>query len=261
MLFDINAHLGPFALRELRHTTAEDLLSFMDRHGIGRALVSSAAAIAYKDCHSGNEQLAREAAGAPRLIPCAVLNPAYAGWEKDLERCAGPLGMRALKLYPAWHNYTLRDPRCDALVAAATDLGLPVIVPVRAVDGRQLSWLFEVPDVSPTDFAALIQRHPQGRFVLTEGIGLAGSPLVTDHANLPANYWIEMSRMSLYLGGDIPRLLETLGPERTLFGTGMPFKYPGPALLKLEKLQASDEAKRLIAGANALNLLGLNPAS
>ena len=160
MLFDINAYLGAFALRELRHNTAAGLLVLMDAKGIGRALVSSAEAITFKDCHPGNELLARQAQTHPdRLVPCAVLNPAYAGWERDLETCAGGLGMRALKLYPAWHGYALDDSRCDALVRAATDLGLPILIPVRATDRRQLGWLFDVPDVAAADLARYPERQ------------------------------------------------------------------------------------------------------
>ncbi len=39
-----------------------------------------------------------------RLIPFAVINPTYAGWEDDLKTCHEGLGMRGLRLYPGWHN-------------------------------------------------------------------------------------------------------------------------------------------------------------
>ena len=257
MTFDINAYLGHFALRQLRHNTAPGLLALMDRKGIDRALVSSAASITYKDAHAGNEELAREVEGnTDRLVPCAVLNPAYAGWERDLETCVGDMGMKALKLYPHWHNYKLGDACCDALVTAATEHGLPVLVPMRAVDGRQLGWLFEVQDVPPADLVGLVQRHPAGRFVVLEGLGIISSPLVTDRANLPQNYWVELSRMCVFMGGEIPRLVEELGPERLLLGTGMPFKYADPMLLKMDKLQADESVKARIRGGNAAALLG-----
>jgi predicted TIM-barrel fold metal-dependent hydrolase len=63
--------------------------------------------------------------------------------------------------------------------------------------------------------------------------------------------------MSLYINGDIPRLLETLGAGRLVFGTGMPFKYPGPALLKLEKMHVSEEERAMIGGGNAEGLVGV----
>jgi hypothetical protein len=51
-------------------------------------------------------------------------------------------------------------------------------------------------------------------------------------------------------------LIENLGPERVVFGSGMPFKYPDPALLKLEVLDAPEDVKQLIRSGNASRLLG-----
>ena len=41
MIIDVNAYLGPFAFRRLRHNTAESLLKLMDARKIDRAVVST----------------------------------------------------------------------------------------------------------------------------------------------------------------------------------------------------------------------------
>jgi uncharacterized protein len=46
-----------------------------------------------------------------------------------------------------------------------------------------------------------------------------------------------------------------MGPDRIVFGTGMPFSDPDPALLKLEVLSASPEQKERIAWRNAVEWL------
>ncbi|MEK7405255.1 MAG: amidohydrolase family protein [Acidobacteriota bacterium] len=48
-----------------------------------------------------------------------------------------------------------------------------------------------------------------------------------------------------------------LGTERIVFGTGTPFNYPDPAVLKLEVLEASEEVKEQIRRRNAAKLLGI----
>src|SRR5690606_38257892 len=114
-----------FAFRPLRHNTAAALLRLMDAKGIDRAVVSSASAITYRNAQAGNEEVAAEVGPhRDRLIPFAVINPAYAGWRDDLEACHEGMGMRGLRLYPAWHNYRLSDPCCLELVRAATERGL-----------------------------------------------------------------------------------------------------------------------------------------
>ena len=42
-----------------------------------------------------------------------------------------------------------------------------------------------------------------------------------------------------------------------MFGTGMPFKYPDPALVKLEVLEASEADKEKIRSQNAMTWLRL----
>jgi hypothetical protein len=258
MLFDINAYLGAFALRELRHNDVAGLSAFMERKGIRRALVSAAEAITWKDCHSANRLLSERLAGTDgNIVPCAVINPGYAGWRRDLEEASCGMGMRAVKLYPHWHGYSLGDGCADEVVRAATDLGLPVLIPVRAVDRRQLGWLFDVPDVPLADIAALAGRHPDARFVVLNGLGFTGSPLAAPEGERPSNCWIEISRLPLFISRELPVLLEVLGASRLLFGTGMPFKYPDPVLLKMDKLGASRSETRAICGENAAELLGL----
>ena len=255
MLIDTNAYLGPFAFRRLRHNRADSLLQLMDEKGIDRAMVSSAAAITYRNPQAGNEDLADEVrAHRDRLIPLAVINPFYAGWRDDLRICHEELGMKGLRLYPKWHNYSLADESLLALVKEATECGMVVSIPIRAEDYRQRSWLVDVPDVPLSEIVELVKACRKARFVLLNGIGYTGSPLGKADNGLPANYVIGISRLSATLGNEIGTLLANLGPERLVFGSGMPFKYPDPALLKLEVLDATEEVREKICGGNAARL-------
>ena len=256
MLIDVNAYLGHWPFRQLRHNTASALLRLMDRKGIDRALVSSASAILYKNPQTANEELARQTRRhRDRLTPLAVINPAYADWEYDLCACADDLGCRGLRLYPAYHNYALSDSCCDELVSAAAERGLPVSIPIRATDSRQRHWLIDVPDVSLDAIAALVRRHAKARFILVNGLGFSRSALGSADSGLPRNYLIGISRLSAVLRSEIRQLLDALGPRQLAFGTGMPFKYPDPALVKLEVLDATRAEKERIRWRNAAKWL------
>ena len=257
-MIDVNAYLGHFAFRQLRHNTAVGLLRLMDRKGIERAVVSSAASITYRNAQSGNEEVAAEVkAHRDRLIPFAVLNPAYAGWQYDLGICHREFGMKGLRLYPRWHNYRLTDAACLELVHAATELRWPVSIPQRVEDRRQQSWLVDVPDVEKDQIVALVKAAPKASFIFLNGSGYVGSPLGRKESGLPANYAVEISQLTAVLGNELGQVLENLGPDRVVFGTGMPFHYPDPALLKLEVLEAAEEVKDKIRHRNAARLLGL----
>jgi len=258
MIIDVNAYLGHFAFRRLRHNTAALLLTLMDAKGIDRAVVSSADAITYRNAQAGNEEVAAEVKGhRDRLIPFGVINPFYAGWQDDLKICREEFGMTGLRLYPNWHNYTLSSPCCRELVTAATEREMIVSIPIRVEDNRQRSWLLNVPDIPLAEIVDLVKAHPKSRFILLNGIGYTASPLGRKDNGLPSNYAIELSRLSAVLANEIGQLIVNLGAERIMFGTGMPFNYPDPALVKLEVLDATGPDKEKIRSRNAATWLRL----
>jgi predicted TIM-barrel fold metal-dependent hydrolase len=258
MIVDVNAYLGHFAFRRLRHNTAGELLALMDAKKIDKAVVSSAGAITYRNAQAGNEELAEEVKGhRNRLIPFAVINPFYAGWQDDLKICHEDFGMTGVRLYPKWHNYPLAGPCCRELICAATDRSMVISLPIRVEDNRERSWLLNVPDIPLEEIVELVKAHPKARFFLLNGLGYTGSPLGRKDNGLPANYAIELSRLSAVLANEIGQLITNLGAERILFGTGMPFNYPDPALVKLEVLDACESDKEKIRWQNAANWLRL----
>jgi predicted TIM-barrel fold metal-dependent hydrolase len=258
MIVDVNTYLGPFAFRRLRHNTAAALLALMDSKGIDEAVVSSAGAITYRNAQAGNEELAEEVRGrGDRLIPFAVINPFYAGWQDDLKICHEQFGMAGLRLYPKWHNYQLSSACCRELVEAATERGMVVSIPIRVEDNRERSWLLNVPDVPLEEIVELVKAHPKARFLLLNGLGYTGSPLGRKDNGLPSNYAIELSRLSAVLANELGQIITNLGAERVMFGTGMPFNYPDPALVKLEVLDAGEPDKEKIRSQNAMTWLRL----
>jgi predicted TIM-barrel fold metal-dependent hydrolase len=257
LIIDVNAYLGHFAFRQLRHNTASSLLALMDRARIDRAVVSSASSITYRNPQAGNEETASEIKShTDRLIGLAVLNPSYAGWRDDLKICHQQFGMRGVRLYPRWHNYRLTDPACRDLVQAATDLGMVISIPLRVEDRRQGSWLVDVPDVDREEIARLIQTSPNTRFILVNGSGYDASSL--GRKGLPANYVIDIALLTAELANETKKLIENLGPDRVVFGTGIPFHSPGPALTKIQVLDVDDKVKDRIRWRTAASLLRLS---
>ncbi len=258
MIIDVNAYLGHFAFRRLRHNNAAGLLALMDRARIDRAVVSSASSITYRNPQAGNEEMAAEIKlHRDRLTGFAVLNPMYAGWRDDLKICHQQFGMRGVRLYPRWHNYRLTDPACRELVHAATDLAMVISIPLRVEDRRQGSWLVDIADVDREEIAMLIQASPEARFVLVNGSGYGASSLGRKNNGLPANYVIDIALLTVELANETGRLIENLGEDRVVFGTGIPFHYPGPAFAKMEILNAAESVKDRIRWRTAASFLKL----
>jgi predicted TIM-barrel fold metal-dependent hydrolase len=135
-------------------------------------------------------------------------------------------------------------------------MGLPVSLPLRQVDYRQRHWLVNAPDLALADVAALVAAHPKAKFILLEGAGYLNSDLVKKAKDLPPNYWIEISRPDAVYTNEIGQLLKALGAGRLVFGSGIPFKYPEPAVLRVQVLKASAKDKEKICSGNIQALLG-----
>ena len=254
MIIDVNTYIGHWAFRQVPQHTAEALVRRLDVHGINRAVVASTHGILYKNVHPANEELSAQTGPyRDRLIPFATLNPTFPGWREDLRRCAQDLDLRGIRLYPQYHGYNLTDEAGLALVDAATELGWAVQVPMRVVDRRQRHAWDLAQDIRPGEFEKAFTMRPQARWMVLNGLGFDGIRLAAG-----AQVLIEISRMTSVLQQNIPALIETSGAGHLAFGTGMPFKVPEPALLKLDVLDAPRETVEAIAWRNAAQMLGLS---
>lgn len=258
MTIDIHAYIGHWFARRLRITTSEDLVAQMDEYGLHRAVVASASAIMYRNCQPGNEDLLREIEPyGERFIPFAVIDPSYVEWQKDLEWCIDRMGIRGVRIYPQYDPYTLADPCCDELCEFCNEHGLVVAVSQRVEDYRQKREVLDYVDPTLDELADLFERNPETRFIVLNGRKYFATRLITEADSLPDNYWVEISRLNVFLKEEFGPLVRAIGASRLLFGTGMPLKMVGPVLLKMEHVDLSKEDKALIYGGNAEKLLGL----
>ena len=258
MIIDANTYLGHWPFRQLRYNTAEKLVELMNSNGIDKAVVSSINAIFYKNCQSGNEELAMEIREhRDHFIPFATLNPMYPGWEDELKLCAETFNMNGIRMFPHYHNYKLTDDASMRLIHEATQRSMPISIPIRVVDRRQRHWLDSARDLSLSEIEEIIRQCPETTFILTNGIGWENSQLVKDEFFKSCNFLIEISRLTSVLQESIPRLLDALGPTKLAFGTGMPFKYPRPAMLKVDILEATEEVKERIYWRNIAEILNI----
>jgi hypothetical protein len=233
-LVDHNALVGPYPFRRLPDPTPERLVADLERLGIARAWVGHVPSIYYRDVAAGNDELLRwiEPHRA-RLLPVPAVNPAYAGWEKEMERARAE-GCPAVRTYPAHYGFETAGAQFSALAAWCTDLDLPLVLTIRIEDGRQRHRLDVAADLLGADVRAAVRAHRELRVVVTN----ADRGLVEEvhFGSTPPE--AERVRWDIaWLWGppddQLGPLYRSVGRDRFVFGTHFPFRLPEAALAKL----------------------------
>lgn len=259
MIIDVSAFLGHYPFRQLRLTTAAEMVRHMDAHGIDRAVVSSLHAVFYRDSHRGNEELFKDVQPfADRLIPVATVNPRYAGWRRDLEYSVSQGQAKGITLLPEHHGYKLSDPLGHEALQQIATYDLPVVLTQRLEDRRQRHPWDVASDLTVSSVVEAATAHPTLRFLLSNWTGLDGRQLLA--AGLRGRCLIDFARLHVLMNRDVPRLIDVLQAESIAFGSHMPFDYPGPSLVKLANLrELFPEVYEDIAWRNASKFFRIKP--
>jgi predicted TIM-barrel fold metal-dependent hydrolase len=278
VLLDINAYVGHWPFKQLKHNTCSLLLDRMNKFGVDACVVSNINGIFYKNTQSANEELYDEINSGSRFtkrfIPFAVINPIYAGWRNDFETCITKFGMKGLRLYPQYHDYEMTDPSLVELVKLARDRGLPVAFDIRMVDSRQRSWL-DIPrmemnpsakvDVITKEWTLkhvlpIIREVPDAKYMI---VNLANSVKLSDaEMDVVRKADILFDTSGRVIRGDdtLSELLKRFGREKFAFGTHSPILDYLTGRLRIESLPPSDgdeETKEILRSGNAKTMLGL----
>lgn len=263
MLIDSNAYIGHWPFRQRKHNTCETLLRRMDRFGVHFSLVSNLNGIFYKNAQSANEELDAQIKSnrnfGKRIIPFAVINPIYGGWENDFRICVTKMGMKGIRLYPQYHGYALTDAACIQLVEMARGHNLPVALSLRMVDSRPSSWmdLERETEWALKDVLPIIRKVPDAKYLL---LNIANSTSLNDEDMAlfkRTNLIMDTSGRSLT---NLSELLQVFGKDKFAFGTHSPLLDELTGLLRIESLrenEADEVTKELLRSGNVKRVLAI----
>jgi uncharacterized protein len=278
VLLDINAYVGHWPFKQLKHNTCQLLLERMNKFGVDVSVISNINGIFYKNTQSANEELYDEINSdnrfKDRLIPFAVINPIYAGWRNDLETCVDKMAMKGVRLYPQYHDYEITHPSLIELVKLARDRGLPVAFDIRMVDSRQRSWmdipLFEGNAVEKFDIITkewalrnvvpIVKEVPDAKYLI---LNLANDVSLTDSDMAiikKADVLFDTSGRVLREDNTLSELLKRFGKDKFAFGTHSPILDYLTGRLRIESMseaEADEPTKEMLRSGNAKRVIGL----
>lgn len=246
----------PWGGRAARTHTLANLLAEMDAMKFQRAAVlGMTIGLPFGDRLTEQWMDAIEASPARgRFVPFASVHPRDSGWRTKLAAFAAR-GARGLKLHPEMMRFAPDDPEAMQIYAECERLGLPVIFHA----GRSG---IEPESIRPyaliRHYVPAIAAYPRVQFLL----GHAGARDVDDAlaaAQQYPNVWLEIACQG---ATQLGTLLNTIGPERLLFGSDWPF-YPLAATLAKVLLvtEGKPAARAAILGANADRMFAIAAAT
>ncbi|MFI9581543.1 amidohydrolase family protein [Streptomyces sp. NPDC052236] len=234
-VIDINRILGPLPYDEVASRDPVGLVRELDRLRIDAACVVHTHAL-YGDPSDGNESLTQTEGSRSRLRPVPVLIPGPLGTPEWLG------GARLVRLCPVEHGWSLTGEHALILTSRLARSRTAVLLGFESVTAE--------------DVHALAGARPELRIVLT-GTGYRRMRELAELMERHERLSVDTSTLAGHL--QVEWLARRYGAHRVLFGTGAPVTDDAGPRYQLDTLDLPESGRSLIAGGNALRLLGESP--
>ncbi|HEX9611824.1 MAG TPA: amidohydrolase family protein [Gemmatimonadales bacterium] len=250
MRIDVNAFVGGYPFRRVPGTSPDALLLAMDRVGIDEAWVSHLPSVFWRNPADGNAWLYETAAKEGRFKPVPAVHPGFPGWERVVaEAAAGDAA--AVRCDPTYHGLDPAGAELRALAGTCAAAGVPLQLAVRFEDGRQRHPRDGAPEFPAAAVRALVRCDAKVRIVVThadrgfiEEVHFGSTPADA------ARVWWDVSWIWGPPEDHLALLLDTVGVERFVFGTGQPLRIPEASVAKLDLLELTVEQRAVLESGN-----------
>lgn len=249
-MFDLNVACGHWPFRRTPATDAASLEALLRAEGITGASAYPLEAYFYRDPQEANELRLPELAASPFFAPSAVINPALPSLVKSYERCRRLWSVQLVRIMPGYHLYDLAHPGVDALATRMASDEVALGIHIRAEDERAQSPIARIAPVPFDSVISLCRRHPTLPVVAFSAYRVE----ILEAAPLPDNLYVDLSFFEHE--ASLSSALNLIRSDRLVLGTHAPLFYPRACILKVQRSEASPEAKRAVAGDNAVRVLG-----
>lgn len=245
---DVNAVHGHWPIQRTSFKLLRELEEEYARLNIGEVWLSAAESILAPEPDEADLRLFEQLGDYPRFRPVKTVNPLLGNWKVKLYQAHEQWPLAAIKIYPLFHGYTMKDACCDELMKEAADLGLPVLVQIRVNDERNQPFFMEVPPVNVVELAECSLKHPATTMIALSAYLYELPPLQRGSERLLADF-------SFLDSVKLIEKVETVFPlSRLVFGTAVVWMVPEAARLKLQFSKASPEKLEAITSGNLCRL-------
>jgi predicted TIM-barrel fold metal-dependent hydrolase len=245
-VLDSHGHIGTHPDFPVYHGTPGEMIAVMDLLNIEKLAITSLLAC-YNDCPRGNAEVAEVLAQYPeRFLGYITVNPNPPGQAlAELEKWASFHRPPLIKFHPSLHKYPVDGKHYQPIWDYADQTGAVVLVHTWDSD----------PNCGPLLFPPIARDFPKARILLGHsGVTWRGYLQAMEAARGAANLYLELAG-SQHHRLILERAVESVGAERILFGSDMPFLEAAMTLAHVLTAKISDAAKEQILRTNFLRLL------
>jgi predicted TIM-barrel fold metal-dependent hydrolase len=255
VIVDVNTFVGPYPFRYVPGTGLAHLTASMARLGIDTAWVSHLPSVFWRDPMEGNDWLLQATSDMAAVAAVPAIHPGLPGWEAELDRLAR-LPIPAVRCDSAYYGLDPVGEEVQALIHGCAGHDVPLLAAVRLEDGRQRHPHDGAPELTAAAVRSWLRMDDGARVVVThadrafiEEVHFGSTP------SEASRVWWDVSWVWGPPEDHLQLLLETVGIDRFVFGTGQPLRLPEAALAKLDLLELSVEDRDRITSGNVLACL------
>ena len=254
MRIDCNAFLGAYPWRKVPGTSPDALVHALERTQIDVAWISHLPSLFWRDPTAGNAWLYETARKEKRFKPVPTVHPGPAQWEQMVADAANA-GAPAVRCDPLYLGLEPAGGEMRVLAAACSAARIPLMLAVRLEDSRQRHPNDRVPELPAAAVRALIRSDADLRLLVThadrafvEEVHFGSTP---EEAR---RIWWDICWIWGPPEDHLATLLDTIGADRFVFGTGQPLRLPENSIAKLDLLDLSPDKRAAIESKNVREL-------
>lgn len=242
-IIDVHAHYGKWPF-PMRRWGVEYSLELMRKHGISKAIMSSALGIVY-DFVEGNREMADAIEGHPEILGYVTVNPNYFDAScRELEEYYKKTNFVGAKIHPAYCRQPINAPKTRALVRKIAEYGRPMLIHTYG-------------PATPGQIRDIANDCPNLPIIMGHGGADAWREAAEVVRDCP-NVYIEFCCSGLETD-KVRRVIQVAGDDKVLFGTDLDLIHPAFVAGCYEEACLTPTEKEKILYKNALRLFGMEP--
>ena len=228
---------GPFK----KHSA--EIMEELKGIGISAYVISIADLGKSEEPFEANLGLFKECCGLKKVYLLATIDPTYPKCPIAVRELLS-LGFCGVRLTPSRHEYKLDSHKLSQVISWLDYEGI-INISIR------MTWR-DAPQVDFDSITSIAKDYGDVHLIIS-GVNYTESPWLVKDMREVTNVLVEISLYQPLNG--IKFLVDVLGEDRVLFGTGYPAQYPHCTIFKVLYSDINDEAKEAILYRNGLRML------